>query len=140
VADALAEGFSIPGDAAVVNLGLSTRGFVFDLLLGERHPERVIVVDAMHRAGKLPGQIFEVPLDELSAEKVDDFSFHQGPTSNLLRELRDHCGVAVVVVCCQPRDIPPEMHKGLSPPVQSAVAEAARIIWERYLVPGSGRA
>jgi coenzyme F420 hydrogenase subunit delta len=137
VADALAEGYSIPGDAAVVNLGLATRGYVFDLLLGERHPKRVVVIDAMHRAGKRIGELFEVPLDELSAEKVDDFSFHQGPTSNLLRELRDLCGVAVVVVSCQPREIPAEMEQGLSPPVQSAVGEAARMIWERYLQPGA---
>ena len=74
----------------------------------------------MHRDGRRPGELFEVPLDELPVEKVDDFSFHQGPTSNLLRELRDHCGVEVVVVGCQPAEIPAEMRQGLSPPVRQA--------------------
>ncbi len=64
---------------------------------------------------------------------MDDFSFHQGPTSNLLRELRDFRGVEVIVLSCQPESIPAEMHRGLSPPVERAVAEAARMVWERWL-------
>ena len=133
VTDALAAGYDVPDDAAVLTLGLATRGFIFDVLLAERQPERIVVVDAMERAGKQPGEVFEVPLDELTTEKVDDFSFHQGPTSNLLRELRDFRGVDVVVVSCQPREIPAEMRMGLSPAVRKAVAEAARLVYDRYL-------
>ena len=133
VADSLAERWPIPDHAAVLNLGLATRGFVFDVLLSPRRPERLVVVDAMHRDGRAPGEVFLVPLDELPKEKVDDFSFHQGPTSNLLRELRDECGVEVVIVSCQPESIPAEMRQGLSPPVSRAVEEAARLVHERYL-------
>ncbi len=133
VADALAARYPIPEDAAVLNLGLSTRGFVFDVLLAERRPERIVVVDAMDRPGRAAGELFLVPLDELPKEKIDDFSFHQGPTSNLLRELRDECGVEVVIVSCQPESIPTEMRRGLSPPVDRAVDEAARLVHERYL-------
>lgn len=133
VTDALAAEYRIPDDAAVLTLGLATRGFIFDVLLADRQPERIVVVDAMERAGKRAGEIFEVPLDELTVEKVDDFSFHQGPTSNLLRELRDFRGVDVVVVSCQPQSIPAEMRMGLSPPVRRAAADAARFIHERYL-------
>lgn len=136
VARSLAERYAIPEDAAVLDLGLSTRGFVFDLLLAPRPPERVVVVDAMERDGRRPGEVFEVPLDELSREKVDDFSFHQGPTSNLLAELRDFRGVDVVVVSCQPGRIPAEMEVGLTAPVRAAADEAARLIWERYLRGG----
>ncbi len=132
VADALAARYEIPDDAAVLNLGLATRGFVFDVLLSSRRPERIVVVDAMDR-GRPPGEIFLVPLDELPKEKVDDFSFHQGPTSNLLRELRDHCGVEIVIVSCQPESIPAEMRQGLSPAVSRAVEEAARLVQDRYL-------
>lgn len=133
VATALADRYPIPSDAAVVNLGLSTRGFIFDVLLSSQQPERIVVVDAMERDGRRPGEIFEVPLDELSKEKVDDFSFHQGPTSNLLRELRDLCGVEIVIVSCQPERIPAEMEVGLSVPLRAATDEAARLIFERYL-------
>jgi coenzyme F420 hydrogenase subunit delta len=136
VATSLAERYPIPHDAAVVNLGLSTRGFIFDVLLSSRRPERIVVVDAMERHGRRPGEIFDVPLDELSKEKVDDFSFHQGPTSNLLKELRDLCGVEIVIVSCQPERIPTEMEVGLSAPVRAAADEAARLIWERYLREG----
>ncbi len=133
VTDALAAGYAVPDDAAVLTVGLATRGVVFDLLLADCPPERIVIVDAMDRAGKQPGEIFEVPLDELTREKVDDFSFHQGPTSNLLRELRDFRGVDVVVVSCQPQDIPAEMRMGLSAAVREAAAAAARLVHERYL-------
>jgi coenzyme F420 hydrogenase subunit delta len=136
VADELLERYRIPHEAAVFNLGLATRGFIFDVLLSDERPERIVVVDAMERRGKEPGEIFDVPLDELSREKVDDFSFHQGPTSNLLKELRDLCGVEIVIVSCQPERIPAEMERGLSPPVRRAAAEAAHLIHERYLRSG----
>ena len=35
VADYLADNYRIPDDTAVLNLGLSTRGFIFDILLAE---------------------------------------------------------------------------------------------------------
>jgi coenzyme F420 hydrogenase subunit delta len=136
VATSLAARYPIPDDAAVLNLGLSTRGFVFDVLLSSRQPRRIVVVDAMERDARRPGEVFEVPLDELSREKVDDFSFHQGPTSNLLKELRDLCGVEIVIVSCQPERIPAEMELGLSAPVRAATEEAARLIYERYLRGG----
>lgn len=135
VATSLADRYPVPEDAAVLNLGLATRGFLFDVLLSTPRPRRIVVVDAMERHAR-PGEVFEVPLDELSREKVDDFSFHQGPTSNLLRELRDLCGVEIVVVSCQPERIPREMEVGLSPAVRAAVDEAARLVYERYLRDG----
>ncbi len=133
VADRLLARYPIPDDAAVLNLGLSTRGFLFDVLLSEERPQRIVVVDAMERDGTRPGEIFEVPLGELSREKVDDFSFHQGPTSNLLVELRDLCGVDIVIVSCQPQRIPEAMERGLSPAVEAAVGEAAQLVHHRYL-------
>ncbi len=133
VAEHLLRAGPIPDHALVLNLGLATRGVVFDILLSERRPQRLVVVDAVDRPGRRPGEVFDLPLDELPREKVDDFSFHQGPTSNLLRELRDHCGVEVAVVACQPRSIPGEMAQGLSAPVRGAVARASRLIRERYL-------
>ena len=139
VAAALAERYPIPGDVAVLDLGLSTRGFIFDVLLSSRRPERIVVVDAMERPGRRPGELFEVPLDELSREKVDDFSFHQGPTSNLLKELRDLCGVEIVIVSCQPERIPAEMELGLSAPARAVSVQADRLVYERYLHTASVR-
>ncbi|MFH1231451.1 MAG: hydrogenase maturation protease, partial [Planctomycetota bacterium] len=120
VADYILSNYSIPENTAVLNLGLSTRGFIFDILLSEQKPKRIIIVDAVSYEGRKPGEIFEVPLNNLVKEKVDDFSFHQGPTSNLLKELRDICGVDVVIIAAQPESIPAEMKRGLTEPLKKA--------------------
>lgn len=133
VADYLLSNYDIPEDAAVLNLGLSTRGFIFNILLAEKKPERIIIVDAVSVDGKKPGEIFEVFLDNLGIEKVDDFSFHQGPTSNMLKELRDLCGVGITIVACQPDGIPEEITRGLSEPVRKAVFRAGGMIYDKYL-------
>ena len=133
VADYLNCNYKIPDSVAVVNLGLSTRGFIFDILLSDQRPKLMVIVDAMPCDGHPPGQVFEVPLDSLIKEKIDDFSFHQGPTSNLLKELRDICGVRIVIIACQPLIIPKEISSGLSEPVQKAVVEASELIYNKYL-------
>jgi coenzyme F420 hydrogenase subunit delta len=133
VADYLNCNYKIPDSAAVVNLGLSTRGFIFDILLSDQRPKLMVIVDAMPCDGRQPGQVFEVPLDSLIKEKIDDFSFHQGPTSNLLKELRDICGVEVVIIACQPQNIPGEMMRGLSEPLKKAVPEVSELIYNKYL-------
>jgi coenzyme F420 hydrogenase subunit delta len=133
VADYILSTYAIPEDAAVLNLGLSTRGFIFDILLAEKKPERIIIVDAVSVDHKKPGEIFELSLDNLVREKVDDFSFHQGPTSNMLKELRDLCGVGITIVACQPDDIPEEITRGLSEPVRKAVLRAGVMIYDKYL-------
>jgi coenzyme F420 hydrogenase subunit delta len=106
---------------------------MFDLLLGEKHPKRMVIADAMTCPNRLPGDVFEVPLDGIIKEKVDDFSLHQGPTSNLLKELRDFCGVDIVIVACQPFNIPKEMEGGLTGPVRKAVSVASKLIYDKYL-------
>ena len=134
VADYLLTNYQIPAEVGVVNLGLSTRGFIFDILLSEQKPKRIIIVDAVSYDGRKPGEIFEVPLDNLCKEKVDDFSFHQGPTSNLLKEVRDFGGVDIVIIACQPENIPKEMMQGLSEPIKRAVIEASELIYNKYLI------
>lgn len=133
VADHLNANYKIPDDVGVENLGLSTRGFIFDTLLSEPRPKRIVIVDAVSCEGRSPGEVFEVPLDNLAKEKVDDFSFHQGPTSNLLKELRDYCGVDIVIIASQPQYIPKEITEGLSEPVQKAVVEASDLIYKKFL-------
>jgi coenzyme F420 hydrogenase subunit delta len=99
----------------------------------EQKPKQIIIVDAVTVEEKKPGEIYELPLDNLVKEKIDDFSLHQGPTSNLLKELRDLCGVDVVIIACQPENIPKEMFRGLSNPVKEAVSKTAELIYRRFL-------
>jgi len=133
VADYLNRNYKIPPDRGVYNLGLSTRGFIFNILLSDTRPKRIVVVDAVSYDNRTPGELFDVPLDSLTREKVDDFSFHQGPTSNLLKELRDLAGVDIVIVACQPESIPKEMTRGLSEPLKKALPQAAEMIYNKYI-------
>ena len=67
-----------------------------------------------------------------SAVKLDDFSMHQLPTSNMLRELQQYTGVEVRVLACQTGPLPAEICPGLSEPVQRAVPAAARWVAREY--------
>ena len=75
--------------------------------------------------GLEPGELFSVDLDSYPKVKLDDFSLHQIPTSNLLRELRDLCGIKVDVVACQVAGACDRVNPGLSEPVSKAVGQAA---------------
>jgi len=103
----------LPRNVSVINAGTSSRGILFDLILGEQRPRRIIVIDAID-ANRKPGEIFRINLEEIPTNKVDDFSLHGMPTSNLLRELRDYCDVEVIVIVGQVDHIPETVKPGLS--------------------------
>ena len=63
------------------------RKLLFTLCLSPVRPRRLLIVDAVD-VGREPGEWFEIDPSEIPAIKLDDFSMHQVPTSNLLRELR----------------------------------------------------
>lgn len=118
---------NLPKTVCALNAGTSVREILFDLILSERKPETVIIVDAMDK-GRQPGELFRPSIDDVPVKKMDDFSMHQLPASNLLRELRDFCGVEVVLFVCQVQSIPDSVRPGLSPVVREAVARAADAI------------
>ena len=124
------EATGLPADIAVMDVGTGVRKILFNLLFTERRPELVVVVDAVDR-GWPPGELRWIDLEEIPANKIDDFSLHQAPTSNLLRELRDEAGLPVEVLACQSAWIPKEMESGLSPAVGTAVERACAMIRER---------
>jgi coenzyme F420 hydrogenase subunit delta len=132
VADELLKSYKIPDNVFVINIGLSVREILFNIALDENKPDTVIIVDAVDM-GKPPGKIFEIDLDEIPANKIDDFSMHQVPTSNLLRELRDLCGVDVRILSCQVEKIPEEVEPGLSETVKQKVTEMCELIAKKYL-------
>ncbi|MBM4386227.1 MAG: hydrogenase maturation protease, partial [Deltaproteobacteria bacterium] len=87
----------------------------------------VIVIDAVD-INRRKGEVFLLDLDAVPAVKTDDFSLHQVPTSNMLKELRDRCGVEVTVVGCQPDFIPAEIRMEVSENVRSAIGGAADLV------------
>jgi coenzyme F420 hydrogenase subunit delta len=117
----------VPDDVCVLDAGTGVRTILFTVTLSEHRPAKVIVVDAVD-ATRRPGELFTLSIDELPPRKIDDFSLHQLPTSNLLKELRDLCGVEVSIVSCQVTTIPDSVCPGLSDALQRAVPKACEMV------------
>jgi coenzyme F420 hydrogenase subunit delta len=128
VVDYFSKNYDINKDnICIMDVGTGIREILFDLVLSEIRPERIIIIDAVDM-GRKPGEVFEVSVSDMPRNKVDDFSLHQLPTSNLLRELQDEAGVEVKIIAVQVEKIPDTVSLGLSPVVAQAVPLACRII------------
>jgi len=117
--------YGVPDDVYVMDVGTGVRKILFTLALSSEKPCRILLIDAVDK-GRTPGEIFELPLDGLPIEKIDDFSLHQVPSSNLARELKD-AGVDVRVLVCQIAQVPDRVEPGLS----EVVARAVPILGDR---------
>jgi len=129
VAEELQNNYNLPGNVGVINAGSSVRNILFDIILSEKKPQKIIIIDAVD-AGKTPGDIFELPIDEIPVKKIDDFSMHQLPTSNLLKELKDICKIDVIVITCQVEYIPEEVTSSISKKIIDAIPEVCKRINE----------
>lgn len=139
VVEYLTDYYSIPENICLLDVGTGIRKILFTLSLSEVRPELIVIIDAVDK-GRKPGEIFDISLDEIPKEKIDDFSVHQVPSSNLLKELQDLCSVIVRVMACQIKTIPEEVQPGLSEPVKKAVPLMARKIAEEYFPSENGDA
>ena len=131
VAQRLNKNFDVPGHVGVLDAGTSVREILFDVILSEQKPATVIIIDAVD-CNREPGELFQLDIEGIPHIKLDDFSMHQLPTSNLLRELRDLCGVEVVLVACQVQNTSDEVCPGLSPTVEEAVDRAVPMLAHTY--------
>ena len=131
VAETLLRDYHIPDDIFVMDTGTGVRKLLFTLTLSEIGPEEILVIDAVDWGQEI-GLIAEISVKELPASKVDDFSLHHAPTSNLLRDLEDNCRVRVTVLVCDVGTIPQMIRPGLSTVIQQAVTAATHQIADRY--------
>jgi len=131
VVEYLLDHYNIPNNICLLDVGTAIRKILFTISLSEPRPKIIVIIDAVDK-GRKPGEIFEITLEEIPLEKIDDFSIHQVPSSNLLRELRDFCSVKVRVMACQIEAIPETMQSGLSEPVKKAVPLLAQRIADEY--------
>jgi coenzyme F420 hydrogenase subunit delta len=129
---------AVPEAVCILDVGTSVRKLLFTLCLSHVRPQRLLILDAFD-AGRTPGEVFEINPDDIPAVKLDDFSIHQLPTSNLLRELQESCGVEVRVLACQTGPLPEEISQGLSPAIQAALPRAADWLIHEYLPRNDGR-
>ncbi len=119
--------FDIPSNVYIGDAGLSVRTYLFNIVLTERKPAKIIIVDAVD-LGKPAGSIFQLNVDEMPEIKCDDFSMHQVPTSNLLKELKNFCKVDVKIIVAQVLSIPEEVSPGLSSVMRDAIPAACEMI------------
>jgi coenzyme F420 hydrogenase subunit delta len=117
----LEEHHRVPESVALIDCGTSIRDILFDLLLSPQKPRKIIIVDATDTAGLAPGEIREIDVDQISPEKISDFSLHQFPTTNMLKEIREQTPIDVRVLVVQVAGLPSEVKPGLSEPVWAAI-------------------
>jgi coenzyme F420 hydrogenase subunit delta len=131
VANLLNEQYAIYEDIYIMDAGTGVRKLLFTLTLSETHPDQIVIIDAVDWGDKI-GHVSEIGAESLPSTKIDDFSLHQVPTSNMLRELQEIHGIKVTVVVCDVGDIPQIIRPGLSPLVQQAVFTASEMIARRF--------
>jgi coenzyme F420 hydrogenase subunit delta len=131
VVEYLTNHYSIPENICLLDVGTGVRKILFTISLSEARPEVIVIIDAVDK-GRKPGEIFDISLNEIPREKIDDFSIHQVPSSNLLKELQDLCSVKVRIMVCQTKTIPETIQSGLSKPVKKAARLMAKKIAEEY--------
>jgi coenzyme F420 hydrogenase subunit delta len=124
--------YTIPENACIIDVGTGVREVLFDILLSEKRPLTLVIVDAID-SGRDPGEIFKIDVEELPEKKTDDFSLHQLPSSNMLKELKILGNVNVDIIACQPEKIPEFVKPGLSKRVSEAVTKAGKMIFDYYL-------
>jgi len=110
-----------PQNVTVLDVGTSIREILFDILLSTTRPRRIIIVDAVQMPGREPGDIFEITIDDITPAKISDFSLHQFPTTNMLKEIKEFTAIDVRVFVVQTTELPSEVRPGLSDAVRSAV-------------------
>lgn len=118
----------LPDHSACIDAGTAVRDILFDILLSETRPRQIIIIDTSEQNGSLPGVISEIDVDDIHSKKTSDFSLHQFPTTNMLKELKMHTNVDVRVLVVQPEHIPEEIEPGISEPVAAAIPEMCRRI------------
>ncbi len=131
VVEHLMRDYHIPSYIYVMDVGTGVRKLLFTLSLSENLPEEIVILDAVD-GGKGDSQVGEIPPESLATTKMDDFSLHQVPSSNMLRELRELRGVRFTIVACDVGVIPQVVRPGLSPETRQAVADASEHVADRF--------
>lgn len=117
----LEQNYRLPDNVAVIDCGTSIRDILFDVLLSPQKPRKMIIVDVTDSANLAPGEIREIDIDQIRPEKISDFSLHQFPTTNMLKEIKEETTIDVRVFVVQTAGMPTEVKPGLSEPVRAAI-------------------
>jgi coenzyme F420 hydrogenase subunit delta len=122
----LNEHYRLPAHILALDVGTGIRDILFDLVLSDRKPDKIFIIDAVEYPQRQPGEVFEIPVAGIPDHKTSDFSLHQFPTVNMLQELKEHSPIDITILVAQIETIPEEVRPGLSPAVTRAVDTACR--------------
>jgi len=125
-ADYLLKNFRIPDDVYVMDAGMGAGDILFNIALSQVKPEKIIILDAVDVKRK-PGEVFELPIEDLPASKMSDFSMHFFPSPNILKELKEDMGIDIVILACQAERMPNSVSPGLSNVVTRALPKASEM-------------
>ena len=128
----------IPEDVYIMDVGTGSGDILFNVALSQTKPEKIIILDAVDMKKK-PGEVFQLSVDELPANKLSDFSMHFFPSANLLKELRDQMNINIVIVACQAERMPDSVSPGLSDSVKQALPKAVEFVLELAQQGHSGK-
>ncbi len=135
VVNMLEEQGGLPDDVGLLDIGTSIRQVLLDMLLMDPKPKRIIVVDAVTEPSRNPGEFWEIDVDMMSPKKIKDFSLHQFPSVNLLKDIKEQTGTDVNILVVQTGCIPEEITDQLTPEVAAALPKVAARVRELCLLP-----
>jgi len=135
VVNMLEEQGGLPDDVGLLDIGTSIRQVLLDMLLMDPKPKRIIVVDAVTEPSRNPGEFWEIDVDMMSPKKIKDFSLHQFPSVNLLKDIKEQTGTDVNILVVQTGCIPEEITDQLTPEVAAALPRVAARVRELCLLP-----
>ncbi len=120
--------YLLSGGIGLLDAGTSVRDLLFDLILVESQVKTIIIIDAINLDGKNAGDIFKIDLDHIPENKIADYSIHQFPSSNMLKEIKEFCNIQVLFYSVQIHEIPDFINPGLSQVVEKSVIKMCDLI------------
>jgi coenzyme F420 hydrogenase subunit delta len=138
VIERLTEHYRLPSNVLALDVGTSIRDILFDLVLSDKKPEKIFIIDAVEYPNRKPGEVFEIPVEGIPDKKTSDFSLHQFPTVNMLQELKEHSRIDIRILVAQVETIPDEVKPGLSPTMAGAIDTICQRLLEAIPAEGAG--
>ncbi len=124
----------LPHNVQAIDIGTSIRDHLFDYLLAEKlRPKQIIIVDSVNIDGHQPGDVFTIELNEIPANKQHDYSLHQFPTVNMLKELHQFTNISITIIVVQISREAKEIGSRLSKEVQRAIPQACYLVHEHII-------
>jgi coenzyme F420 hydrogenase subunit delta len=122
------DNYPVSQNIGLLDAGTSVRDLLFDLLVLKNTLKTIFIIDAVDQEKRCPGDIFEMDIDKIPENKIADYSLHQFPSSNMLKEFKDSSQIDIHFFAVQIEVIPDSIKPGLSPIVETSVTKMCHLI------------